>query len=140
MIDTILRWFSLYQRWLFWGILVLLLPRDAQAQPAEENSPPAETQQHCESLFHKKKAYLQASNCFESLAQKLKKEASSSETKRILCGRMLRNAVTSLRKAAQQTTKIEEAAYLRSRAIELLQQYLDQRLYEVEYRRKSARA
>lgn len=77
----------------------------------------------------------QAAHCFEAVARSLK--GSLTPKQRIRKGRALRNAANLLERTAKRSQRVEIAAYQRARATAMLKQYLDEKLYEAPYQKKS---
>lgn len=98
-------------------------------------SPVHGSDSNCLNLL-RKKLLPEAAACFEKMGQRLRQAKSARQ--RLMRGRVLRNAATLYQRAAASTTRPGQAAYLRSRAALLLRQYLKDRLYELQDRKKSA--
>jgi hypothetical protein len=94
---------------------------------------------NCVDLF-RKKAFVRAADCFEGIAKKLGDSASLSVAAKSEKGQFLRNAAVALDKAADIEKWVEVAAFLRERAVRLLQQYQKEQLYETENRKQTALA
>lgn len=92
--------------------------------------------QDCLRLYRNKKLS-QAASCFEAVANGLPSTRLTTRQK-ARKGRALRNAANLLEQFASKSKNVEEAAYLRERAAKLLQRYLHENLYEVEYQKKNA--
>lgn len=90
----------------------------------------------CKSWYQKRQ-YVEASRCFYSMAQSLMKNKLSTEQRESV-GIWLRNAILSLRKAAEQEKSAESAAHLREQAIHYLDEYLQKKLYDSDTQKRSA--
>jgi hypothetical protein len=93
----------------------------------------------CVDLF-KQKEFNKAADCFENTAKKLGDSASLSSAVKSEKGQYLRNAAAALDKAATKEKQSEIAAFLRERAIQLLQQYQKEQLFETDNRKLTALA
>lgn len=109
------------------GCLFFLPTDSAQAAPQYKD---------CIQLF-RAKSFSKAAVCFESVARSLNRPGLTKK-QRTRKGRALRNAANLLERAAKQNERVEVAAYWRERAVKLLQQYLDESLYEVKYQKRGA--
>jgi hypothetical protein len=90
--------------------------------------------------FFQKKAFVDAANCFEKLANDVGDSASLPQAKKYEKGQYLRNTAVALNRAASAETRPEIAAFLRERAVQILRQYQKDRLFETENRSQTALA
>lgn len=89
----------------------------------------------CVRLYRSKKL-LQAANCFEALANQLKRANGTTSRQRVMRGRAIRNAASLLSRIAGNANHVARSAWLRERAIKLLQLFLQEKLYELSERRQ----
>lgn len=90
----------------------------------------------CRAMFQQQK-YEQAGDCFVRQAEAMGTASSLTAPQRWAKGRLLRNAVASYKRVAYQSAP-NLAAWWREKALQLLQNYLQDKLFENEPRKKDA--
>lgn len=90
----------------------------------------------CKSLFQQQK-YEQAGDCFVREAEKAGKLETLTLPQRWAKGRLLRNAAACYKRMAYQSTP-ELAAWWREKSLHILQQYLQDKLFENDQRKRDA--
>jgi hypothetical protein len=88
--------------------------------------------------FFQKQRYQEAALCFLDLAQPQLERLAKEPALRISLGQSLKNAALSYKKAAEQTTEMMEAAYLREQGVKQLEIYLLHKCYETPNQRRAA--
>lgn len=113
-------------------VLDAIKPKE-HAFSSQYRIPSTWTKKHCVALY-RKRSFLHAALCFETMGLKMKEGSLLPKLKRYEKGQLLRNAAVAYEKMASTQKKIEQASYLRERAVRVLDLYRKESLCESAYR------